>query len=204
MGNDDYALIRRVLAGEKDAYGLLVAHHSQSVFRVAFRITENEADADEVVQETFLRGYRKLQNFDARSNFGTWIYRIAMNCALDVLHRQKSQAAVPIAEEYGDEVPTVQVADRAAGPDRILLSREIETRRHAAMGKLTPVERVAFVMRHMEERSTEEIAGALGVAPNSAKQAVFRAVKKLRQSLAPFWVSHEALNRRRNDRALLL
>ena len=68
MGNDDYALIRRVLAGEKDAYGLLVAHHSQSVFRVAFRITENEADADEVVQETFLRGYRKLQGFDARTN----------------------------------------------------------------------------------------------------------------------------------------
>lgn len=203
MGNDDYALIRRVLAGEKDAYGLLVAHHSQSVFRVAFRITENEADADEVVQETFLRGYRKLQDFDARSNFGTWIYRIAMNCALDVLHKQKNQAVVPITEEYG-ELPAVQVADRAAGPDRILLSREIETRRHAAMGKLTPVERVAFVMRHMEERSTEEIAGALGVAPNSAKQAVFRAVKKLRQSLAPFWVSHEALNRRRNDRALLL
>ena len=204
MGNDDYALIRRVLAGEKDAYGLLVAHHSRSVFRVAFRITENEADADEVVQETFLRGYRKLQDFDARSTFGTWIYRIAVNCALDVLNKQKSQFFVPITEEYGGELPTAQVADHGAGPDRILLSREIETRRHAAMGKLTPIERIAFVMRHLEQRSTEEIVGALGVAPNSAKQAVFRAVQKLRQSLAPFWVSHEALNRRRNDRALLL
>jgi RNA polymerase sigma-70 factor, ECF subfamily len=188
MGNDDDTLIRRVLAGEKDAYGLLVARHSQSVFRLAFRITENEADADEVVQETFLRGYRKLPDFNARSNFGTWIYRIAMNCALDVLNKQKSQTVVPIAEEYDSELPTVQVADGAAGPDRLLLSQEIETRRHAAMESLTPMERVAFVMRHMEERSTTEIAEALGVAPNSAKHALFRAVQKLRRSLAPLWV----------------
>jgi RNA polymerase sigma-70 factor, ECF subfamily len=188
MGNDEYALIRSVLAGEKDAYGVLVARHSQSVFRIAFRITENDADADEVVQEAFLRGYRKLQDFDARSSFATWIYRIAMNCALDVLKKRKSQAVVSIAEDYDSELATVQVADRSAGPDRLLLSREIETRRHAAMERLTPTERVAFVMRHMEQRSTEEIAEALGIAPNSAKNAIFRAVQKLRQSLAPLWV----------------
>jgi RNA polymerase sigma-70 factor, ECF subfamily len=188
MGIDDYALVRSVLAGEKDAYGLLVTRHSQTVFRVAFRITEDEADADEVVQETFLRAYRKLQDFDARSSFGTWIYRIAMNCALDVLKKRKSQTPVPITEEYDSEIPSVQVADRAAGPDRLLLSRELETRTHAAMEKLTPTERIAFVMRHMEQRSTVEIARALGIAPNSAKNAVFRAVQKMRQSLAPLWV----------------
>jgi RNA polymerase sigma-70 factor, ECF subfamily len=188
MGNDEYALIRSVLAGEKDAYGLLVARHSQSVFRIAFRITENDADADEVVQEAFLRGYRKLQDFDARSSFGTWIYRIAMNCALDVLKKRKSQPAVSIAQDYDSELASIQVADCSAGPDRLLLSREIETRRHAAMERLTPTERVAFVMRHMEQRSTEQIAEALGIAPNSAKNAVFRAVQKLRQSLAPLWV----------------
>jgi RNA polymerase sigma-70 factor, ECF subfamily len=188
MGNDDHALIRAVLAGEKDAYGLLVARHSQIVFRVAFRITENEADAEDVVQETFLRGYRKLESFDARANFRTWIYRIAMNCAIDVLNQRKHQVAVPIAEEHGGEQRTVQPADGAAGPDRLLLSQEIESRRQAAMEKLTPTERLAFVLRHMEDRSTEEIATALGIAPNSAKQAVFRAVQKLRQLLAPLWV----------------
>ena len=188
MGNDDYELIRAVLAGDKDAYGQLVIRHSQSVFRVAFRITENEADAEEVVQETFLRGYNKLRDFDARANFRTWIYRIAMNCALDILNKHKSQAAIPIAEEYDSEQSTVQLADRSAGPDRLLLSQEIEARRKAAMEKLTPTERVAFALRHMEDRSTEEIATALGIAPNSAKQAVFRAVQKLRASLAPLWV----------------
>jgi RNA polymerase sigma-70 factor (ECF subfamily) len=188
MGNDDHALIRAVLAGDKDAYGPLVARHSQSVFRVAFRITENEADAEDVVQETFLRGYRSLGDFDARANYRTWIYRIAMNCALDILSKRKSKTVVPIAEEYDGEQATVQLADRGAGPDRLLLNQELEARRHAAMEKLTPTERVAFVLRHMEDRSTEEIATALGIAPNSAKQAVFRAVQKLRHSLAPLWV----------------
>ena len=188
MGNDDHALIRRVLTGEKDAYGALVARHSQAMFRVAFRITENEADAEEVVQEAFMRGYHNLGNFDARANFRTWMYRIAMNCALDVLQKRKAQTTVKIAEEYDGEEATVQLADSAAGPDRLLLSQEVEARRQAAMEKLTATERIAFVMRHMEDRSTEEIAGALGIAPNSAKQAVFRAVQKLRQSLAPLWV----------------
>ncbi len=109
----------------------------------------------------FLRGYRKLDDFEAQSKFGTWIYGIAMNCALDILNKQKRQTLVPIADEYDDELPTVQVADHGAGPDRLLLSQEIEARRHAAMERLTPTERVAFVMRHVEERSTEEIAATL-------------------------------------------
>ena len=188
MGNDDHSQILAVLAGDKDAYGALVERHSLSVFRVAFRITENEADAEEVVQETFLRGYRNLEGFNAQANFRTWIYRIAMNCALDVLNKRKKHTDFPVAEEYYGEQQTIQLADGAAGPERLLLSQEIEARRQAAMEKLTPTERLAFVLRHMEDRSTDEIATALGIAPNSAKQAVFRAVQKLRQSLIPLWV----------------
>lgn len=188
MGNADHKLIRQVLAGDKEAYGLLVSAHSEAVFRVAFRITENEADAEEVVQETFLRGYRGLAEFDAKANFKTWIYRIAMNCALDVLKRRKTEAPVAIAEEFEEERPVVQLADRGAGPERLLLDQEIEARRQKAMEKMTANERVAFVLRHMEGSSMEEIAAALGISPNTAKQAVFRAVQKLRRSLAPLWV----------------
>jgi RNA polymerase sigma-70 factor, ECF subfamily len=188
MGNNDHALIRAVLAGDKDAYGVLVARHGESMFRVAFRITENEHDAEEIVQETFLRGYRSLAEFDARADFRTWIYRIAVNCALQVLNKRKSAAAVPIAEEFDEERPGIQLADGKAGPDRLLLDREIEHRRHAAMQKMTPDERLAFVLRHLEGRSTEEIAAVLEVTPNNAKQAVFRAVQKMRRSLAPLWV----------------
>jgi RNA polymerase sigma-70 factor, ECF subfamily len=185
MANGDQALIRAVLAGDKEAYGVLAERHGETMFRVAFRITESEQDAQEVVQETLLRSYRGLANFDARADFGTWIYRIAVNCALQVLQKRKSEAAVPITEEFDEESSGIQLADGAAGPERLLLDREIEHRRHAAMEKMTNDERLAFVLRHLEGRTTEEIAAMLGVTPNNAKQAVFRAVQKMRRSLAP-------------------
>ena len=188
MGNEDHALIRAVLAGDKDAYGVLVARHGERMFRLAFRITENEPDAEEVVQETFIRGYRGLPDFDARADFRTWIYRIAINCALQLLNKRRSEPAVPIVEEFDDGRPGLQLADGAAGPERLLLDREIEHRRHAAMEKMTTDERLAFVLRHLEGCSTEEIAEALDITPNSAKQAVFRSVQKMRRALAPLWV----------------
>jgi RNA polymerase sigma-70 factor, ECF subfamily len=188
MGNGDQTLIRAVLAGDKEAYGVLVERHGETMFRVAFRITENDQDAQEIVQETFLRGYRSLAGFDARADFRTWIYRIAVNCSLQLLKKRKSEAAVPITEEFDEEHSGIQLADIAAGPERLLLDREIEHRRQAAMDKMTEDERLAFVLRHLEGRSTEEIAAALDVTPNNARQAVFRAVQKMRRSLAPLWV----------------
>ena len=83
----------------------------------------------------------------------------------------------------------MQVADSAPGPGRLLLSGEIGAMRESAMQSLTPTERTAFVLRHMEERTTEEIGVALGIQPNAAKQAVFRAVEKLRRRLAPLRVN---------------
>jgi RNA polymerase sigma-70 factor (ECF subfamily) len=184
MDKNDHAAIQAVLAGDKEAYGALVVRHSGQLFRVAFRITGNEADAEDVVQEAFLRGYRKLESFESRSNFGTWIYRIAVRCALDRIGSLKTDENSRVAGETDPEQNEVQVADLAAGPDRLLLSGEIGALQEMAMHSLTPTERTAFVLRHMEDRTTEEIATALGIAPNAAKQAVFRAVQKLRQRLA--------------------
>ena len=83
MGQNDHAAIQAILAGDSDAYAALVTRHGPMLFRVAFRITGNEADAEDAVQDAFLRAYRKLAGFEARSNFGTWVYRIAVRCALD-------------------------------------------------------------------------------------------------------------------------
>jgi RNA polymerase sigma-70 factor (ECF subfamily) len=189
MEESDHAICRTVLAGDKDAYGTLVARYSQTVFRVAYRITGNEDDADEVVQETFVRGYQKLAAFEGRSSFATWIYRIASNYALDMIGRRKLEAKTVVGEESDVEAGEVQLADIKAGPDRLLLSREIKATHDAAMRSLSATERTAFVLRHMEDRSTQEIAQVLEIAPNAAKQAVFRAVQKLRRELAPLWVN---------------
>lgn len=188
MGKNDQAAIRAILSGDKEAYGALVVRHSPSLFRVAFRITGNEADAEDVVQEALLRGYQKLESFESRSNFGTWIYRIAVRCALDRISDHKGDRASRVAEEADPEQDEVQVAAQSAGPDRLLLSGEIAVLEQAALGSLTPTERTAFVLRHMEDCNSEEIAAALGIAPNAAKQAVFRAVQKLRLRLAPLRV----------------
>ena len=189
MDKNDHATIQAVLAGDKEAYGTLVVRHSQTLFRVAFRITGNEADADDVVQEAFLRGYRKLEGFESRANFGTWIYRIAIHCALDRVRHRRGDETSRVGESNDPELDQLQVADQEAGPERLVLSGEIGAIQQAALSSLTATERTAFVLRHMEDCTTAEIGAALGIEPNAAKQAVFRAVQKLRRRLAPLRVA---------------
>jgi RNA polymerase sigma-70 factor, ECF subfamily len=184
MDMDDDTAILAVLAGDKEAYAALVERHSGRLFRVAFRITGNEADAEDIVQEALLRGYRKLESFGSRSDFGTWIYRIAVRCALDRIGGTKMDETSRITEATNREQDEVQIADREAGPERLLLSGEIRAMQEMAMHGLSPTERTAFALRHLEDRTTEEIATAMGIPPNAARQSVFRAVQKLRGRLA--------------------
>ncbi len=162
--------------------------HFFAVHRIAFRITGNEADAEEAAQEAFVRAYGRLATFRQDAKFATWLTRIAMNTAINLVARRKRDllhGAGRIAEESSAEERTVQVMDGHAGPERMMLDGESAAMREAAMAELTPMERTAFTLRHMEEISIAEIAEALQVPPNSAKQAVFRAVSKLRRALAP-------------------
>ncbi len=188
MDKAETEAIRDVLAGNRDAYRVLMDRHFRSVSRVAFRITGNEADAEEATQEAFLRAYNKLPGFRQDSAFSTWIMRITMNTAINLVERRNrdlSYHAPRIADEPSTASHTVRIADRQPGPEGALLNREAVSLRNAAMAELTPMERTAFTLRHMEDIPMVEIAAALNVTSNSAKQAVFRAVSKLRQSLTP-------------------
>lgn len=187
MQENDHLVVRAVLAGDMEAYGALVRAHSETVFRVAFGITGNEADAEEIVQEAFWRGYQNLKDFERRSTFRTWIYRIAVNCALNRVSQPRIRAEFRAGDETDAQEKTVQVAAQDPDPERVLLSHEISAAQEMAMQRLTPTEKSAFVLRHFEDRSMSEIAEFLGIAPNAAKQAVFRAVQKLRRELAPLW-----------------
>lgn len=188
MDKADKDAIRQVLAGDRDAYRTLVDNSYQYVFRIAFRITGDESDAEEVAQEAFLRAYTKLSTFRQDASFSTWVNRIAMNTAINLVER-RSRDVMRNSERVGDghsfTDDSIQIADMQAGPERLLLDGEFRTLRHAALGALTPMERTAFTLRHMEDMPITEIATALNVPANSAKQAVFRAVSKLRRSLAP-------------------
>ena len=179
----DRDVIRLVLTGDRDAYRVLVDRHYQYAFRLAFRVVGDAADAEEVTQEAFFRAYTRLSSFRQDATFSTWVNRIVINTALNLVERDLQHAGEPLAGDGGSLA--VQVADRTAGPERLLLDREAHTLREAAMDTLTPMERTAFTLRHMEEMPIPEIAEALRVPANSAKQAVFRAVGKLRRALAP-------------------
>ena len=185
MEMDDAAAVARVRSGDEDTFRLLVERHSQIIFRLAFRMMENEQDAEEVVQETFLRAYRGLDGFESRANFGTWIYRIALNRCYDLLDQRKSRPMMQPQEDPDAPAAIDQLPTKNPSPERRLLSQEIEVRVRSAMEQLTAGERIAFVLRHYEGRSIEEIARALNVRPGLAKNRVHRAVKKLRQELQP-------------------
>jgi RNA polymerase sigma-70 factor, ECF subfamily len=188
MDKAETEAIRDVLAGNRDAYRVLMERHFCSVTRVAFRITGNEADAEEAAQEAFLRAYNKLPSFRQDSAFSTWIMRITMNTAINLVERRKrdlSYYAPRIEDEPSTANDSVRVADWHAGPEASLLNREATSLRQTAMAELTPMERTAFTLRHMEDIPIAEIAAALNITSNSAKQAVFRAVSKLRRSLTP-------------------
>ncbi len=187
----DAAVVAQVLAGDRDAFRVLVERHSRSIFRLVYRMTGNQQDSEELVQETFLRAYKSLERFELRANFSTWLYRIAVNRTLDFLNARKTQ--MQTKETYqivdhpdADESNQVQVPASTPGPDRLLLSAEMKRKIAGAMGLLTPAERVAFTMRHMEGRSIEEISQTLDLKVSAAKNSVFRAVQKLRQQLEPY------------------
>ena len=185
--NEDARLVALAQAGDREAFGQLVENHSRSLFALAFRVTGNEADADEVVQETFLRAFRSLKNFESRSNLGTWLYRIAMNCALDQKDREKwdPKYAVAISEDPDPKENQVQLQARQPDQEQQIFSGQIQKKIGEAMSQLTKTERAAFTMRHLEGRSIDEICSTLGLKTNAAKNSIFRAVQKMRTALGP-------------------
>jgi RNA polymerase sigma-70 factor (ECF subfamily) len=176
-------LATKAAAGDDDAFRVLVDRHGRMVFNLAYRITGERTSAEDVVQETFLRAYRALHRFDGRASFATWLHRIATNAAVDVTRHRKVRREVAYETEGGAPDPSPAPAP---DPERLAASGDLRRALNAAMTTLSQVERTAFVLRHYEGKSTAEIAGQLGLRDSASRQAVFRAVRKLRHALAPF------------------
>ena len=182
----DAAAAEQARNGDQYAFRVLVERHSQAVFRLAFRMTRNEQDAEDTVQETFLRAYKQVHRFDGRAAFGTWLYRICANCAFDLIRSRKTRKeANGSGGEDERETWLERVAAHDPSPERLTQSGQIAELIGPALEKLTENERTAFVLRHYEGCDIEEIARTLGVQTNAAKHSVFRAVQKLRRALEP-------------------
>jgi RNA polymerase sigma-70 factor, ECF subfamily len=186
MDASDLAVVARVRAGDRDAFRILVERHSRSVFRLAYSLTGHEQDAEDIVQETFLKAFRQIDRFESRSAFATWLYRITVNCSHDLLRQRPRAGSHPSLDDPDSCVPA-ELADTSAAADplREFASRRIDEHVRTAMGSLSDQERSAFVMRHYEGLSIEEIGRVLGLKTSAAKHSVFRAVQKLRRALEP-------------------
>ena len=197
MPQTDAAAVALARDGDSEAFRALVERHSRAVYRLAHRMTGSVQDAEDVVQDTFLKAYRQLSRFESRANFSTWLHRIAVNCSIDVIrsrpHREAGHDPSDL-DQFG--------ADRDAGlrqvsPERLMLSSEVQDRVNAAMASLSRMERAAFVLRHFEGQSIDEISRALGLKTNATKHSVFRAVRKMRTALEPL-LSADAPSELRN------
>ena len=181
----DEAAAARAKAGDADAFRVLVERHSRPMFRLAFRMTGNEQDAEDIVQDTFLRAYRRIGKFDERASFGTWLYRITVNCSLDLVRARKrrSEQSGPANLEMDDLIQSLPSS--GATPDRMAMSGQARQRIAEAMEELSASERTAFVLRHFEGMCIDEVSRVLGCRPGAARHCVFRAVQKLRRALEP-------------------
>jgi RNA polymerase sigma-70 factor (ECF subfamily) len=188
---DEAAAVARARAGDEEAFRHLVAGHSAALFRLAYRMTGNEHDAEDVVQDALLKAYRSLDRFEDRSQVGSWLYRIATNCAFDLLRARQRRERHFVSPDLDDDL-TPEAPSGAPGPERIAASGDIRRRVDAAMSRMSARERAAFVLRHFEGCSLEETGAALGMDVNSTKQSVLRAVRKVRQVLEPLTVTEGA------------
>jgi RNA polymerase sigma-70 factor (ECF subfamily) len=180
MPLDDAAAVAKAKGGDQEAFRHLVDRHSRSIYRLAFRMTGRAEDAEDVVQETLVRAYRQLGRFEARANFGTWLYRIGFNCSIDYMRARPTRESAAPADTL-ERLPVAQGPD----VDDLVFASEIGARVQEALQELSPQERAAFLMRHYHGCSIEEICQALDLKSNAAKHSIFRAVKKMRVALRP-------------------
>ena len=180
MNDADTFVLARARAGDREAFRTLVDQHSRGVFRAAYRITWNEQDAEDVVQEAFLKAYTELPRFEGRAQFGSWVHRIAINCAIDLVRRRTRHMDADDVEPMLAQIPSP-----SPGPDREAEGHELRDRIGDAMASLSPLERAAFTLRHVEQYPVAEISQALGQSPVATRHSIFRAVAKMRRALAP-------------------
>jgi RNA polymerase sigma-70 factor (ECF subfamily) len=186
MHESDEAAVAGARAGDREAFRALVDHHSRYLFGVAFRLTGNTEDAKDAVQEAWLKAHAQLGKFEARANVRTWLTRIVINCAIDHLRvaRRREPSLDPADLERG--VPGASMASLHPEPERLMLAGEIGTTVGHTLLRLTPLERAAFTLRHIEGMSIGEIGAELGLNTSATKHSIFRAVRKMRAALAPF------------------
>ena len=179
MSKAEQKTVRKAAAGDRIAFRELVLEHSHAMYRLAWRLTCDNSAADDIVQEAFIKAWRNLGNFKMQSSFRSWLHRITVNAAMDYLRKQARHNRVEARELEWETIEHGSVTPR---PD---VQIDVRAQTRAAMMNLSETERAALMLRHFEGHSIKEIARILDMTTDACKQAIFRAVKKMRIELRP-------------------
>jgi RNA polymerase sigma-70 factor, ECF subfamily len=186
---DETPLVERARNGDTAAFSELVTQYERKIFRLAKHITQNDEDAEDVLQETFLKAYSHLNTFQGQSKFYTWIVRIAVNEALMKLRKRKSSKSVSLDEptDTGEDTMVREIAVWEDNPEQKYSRDELRDILDKAVESLKPAFRTVFVLRDIEELSTEETASALDISIPAVKSRLLRARLQLREKLTKFF-----------------
>jgi len=180
--------------GDKEAFADLVNRNSENIYRLGLKMTGNPQDAEDVLQETFIKAYNHINNFEGRSKISTWLYRIAVNEALMLLRKRKNNLTSidqGIQTDDGEILPK-QIVDWCCLPEKELLRDEVTEHIEDAIGLLSDANRAAFLLRDVEGLSTRETAEALDISQSAVKVRLMRARMQLREDLTDFFAQRMA------------
>jgi len=187
--SDDLALVHAAKQGDMAAFEQLVTRHTAMIFRVAMHIMASREDAEEVVQDAFLKAFQHLQDFEGRARFSTWLTRIAVNAALMKLRNLRRATTISLDRE-ADEGGTLadKVADWKPNPEQLFSRTELREILQRALASLPHSYRVVFLLRDVEGVSVADTAEMLGLSIPNVKARLFRARIKLREQLSRYFV----------------
>jgi len=179
---------------EKQAFAELVDQNSERIYRLALKMTSNPQDAEDVLQETFIKAFNHINSFEGRSKVSTWLYRIAVNESLMLLRKRKDGVVdidAGVKTDSGDILPR-QIIDWCCLPEKELMSSESRKHIQQAIQKLSDANRAAFLLRDVEGLSTREAAKALDITESALKVRLMRARMQLREDLTSFFAKKMA------------
>lgn len=182
----DFQALRR---GERPAFADLVDQNSTHIYRLALKMTGNPQDAEDILQETFIKAFNNIESFEGRSKISTWLYRIAVNEALMLLRKRKDGLTSidnEIQTDEGDPLPR-QIIDWCCLPEKELMSLEARQHIEEAIDQLSDSNRAAFLLRDVEGLSTRETADVLYISESAVKVRLMRARMQLREDLTGFF-----------------
>jgi RNA polymerase sigma-70 factor (ECF subfamily) len=186
---EELDLVTQARNGDTEAFNNLVRRYERKIYRLAKNITQNDEDAEDVLQDTFLKAYEHLDGFQGNSKFYTWLVRIAVNEALMKLRKRKSDRTVPLDEpvDTGEETVVREIAVWDEDPEQKYSQEELAQILNDSVQSLKPAFRTVFILRDIEELSTEETAQSLNISVPAVKSRLLRARLQLREKLTRFF-----------------